>query len=623
MPIIPVVGRRSPKMRLIIAALYLALSLGAVTMVYPFLIMISTSFTSEVDSNEFRPIPRYFYDDRMLYRKYIEAKYNEDIPKFNTNLSNDIPEFKKVPVPTHINQRAVSEWMSFKQSLPDTYLMLDSTASLSRITPEVRNRYQRWLSARYHGSLKEINRVYSENNQTWDDVTIPVDDWNLRSYQPVLNRKYREFLEFRAKLPERYFVAANGDGVFQDWLRLRYGAEVDTLNKQWGTYYKDRFAVRLSERVPARPQAAKDWEEFVRNELPAQFVAADPQAGPLYQKFLVKEYENDIRLLNQRYSTHYAAFTAIPLPAPTKIPVAGMPQADWISFVSEVLPAQQMHLTTPEILYRHFLAQKYHTATGLNSAWGVKTYASFEQVSPPYLEADWVEMTHDRKAIKHEFLVRNYREVFNYLVLHGRALWNTMVLVIGLMAVTLVVNPLCAYGLSRFNLPQTYKILLFLLATMSFPAEVSAIPRFLLLKHLHLLNTYWALILPAMANGYSIFLLKGFFDSLPRELYEAATIDGAGEPLMFTKITIPLSMPVMAVIALSTFTSAYGSFMWALLVCQNPKMWTLMVWLSQMQQWAPTFVMFAALVLAAIPTLLVFVFCQNIIMRGIIIPTEK
>ena len=92
---------------------------------------------------------------------------------------------------------------------------------------------------------------------------------------------------------------------------------------------------------------------------------------------------------------------------------------------------------------------------------------------------------------------------------------------------------------------------------------------------------------------------------------------------MFTKITIPLSLPVMAVIALHTFTAAYGSFMWALLVCQNPKMWTLMVWLSQMQQWAPTFVMFAALVLAAIPTLLVFVLCQNVIMRGIIIPTEK
>jgi len=232
-------------------------------------------------------------------------------------------------------------------------------------------------------------------------------------------------------------------------------------------------------------------------------------------------------------------------------------------------------------------------------------------------------MMADRKAIKHEFLVRNYREVFNYIVLHGRSLWNTMVLVLGLLSVTLVVNPLCAYGLSRFKLPQTYKILLFLLATMSFPAEVSAIPRFLLLKQFHLLNTYWALILPAMANGYSIFLLKGFFDSLPAELYEAATLDGASESLMFTQITVRLSLPVMAVIALGTFNSAYGSFMWAFIVCQNEGMWTLMVWLQQMSMWASQSMIFAALVVAAIPTLLVFIFMQRVIMQGVIIPMEK
>ena len=232
-------------------------------------------------------------------------------------------------------------------------------------------------------------------------------------------------------------------------------------------------------------------------------------------------------------------------------------------------------------------------------------------------------MERDRAAIRREFLVRNYREVIDYVALHGPAVWNTFVLCAGLLVVTLIVNPLCAYALSRYNLPSTYKILLFLLATMAFPAEVSAIPNFLLLKQLHLLNTYWALILPAMANGYAIFLLKGFFDSLPRELYEAGTIDGASEARMFTTITLPMSKPVLAVIALGTFTTAYGSFLWAFLVCQDPNKWTLMVWLSQMQSWAPMPVIFAALALAALPTLLVFIFCQNIIMRGIIVPTEK
>jgi len=122
-------------MRLIIAMLYTVLTLGAITMVYPFLIMVSTSFTSEVDSDEFAPVPSYFYDDAMLFRKYVEAKYNEDIPKFNAYLSNDIPEFKKVEVPANINQQMVDDWLAFKKTLPDTYKMLGGTTNLSRITP--------------------------------------------------------------------------------------------------------------------------------------------------------------------------------------------------------------------------------------------------------------------------------------------------------------------------------------------------------------------------------------------------------------------------------------------------------------------------------------------------------
>jgi multiple sugar transport system permease protein len=165
--------------------------------------------------------------------------------------------------------------------------------------------------------------------------------------------------------------------------------------------------------------------------------------------------------------------------------------------------------------------------------------------------------------------------------------------------------------------------LFFLMATMAFPAEVSLIPGFLLLKDLNLLNTFWALIVPGAANGYAIFLLKGFFDSLPRELYESAMIDGASEWRMFWGITMSLSKPILAVIALGAFTGAYGAFMFALLVCQDERMWTIMVYLYQLQQEFSQPVVFASLIVAAVPTLLVFVFCQNIIMRGIVVPVEK
>jgi multiple sugar transport system permease protein len=242
-----------------------------------------------------------------------------------------------------------------------------------------------------------------------------------------------------------------------------------------------------------------------------------------------------------------------------------------------------------------------------------------------------------------------------------------------------LVNPLAAYALSRYKPPSQYKILLICMATMAFPAAVTMIPAFLLLKrfplwsilggaagfavaiwllskffknlgenvrlvlslgvgivvgwwlvpavtdrpYISLLNTFAALVLPGMVNGYLIFLLKGFFDSLPRELYEAADLDGASEWTKFWSFTMNLSKPILAVVALGAFTGAYSQFMMALIIIPDRNMWTLMVWIFQLQSQAHQAVIYASLVIGAIPTFLIFVFCQGIIMRGIVVPTEK
>jgi multiple sugar transport system permease protein len=141
--------------------------------------------------------------------------------------------------------------------------------------------------------------------------------------------------------------------------------------------------------------------------------------------------------------------------------------------------------------------------------------------------------------------------------------------------------------------------------------------------YISLLNTFAALVLPSVASGYSIFLLKGFFDSLPRELYEAADLDGASEWTKFWSFTMNLSKPILAVIALGAFTGAYSQFMMALIIIPDQNMWTIMIWIFQLQSQAHQAVVYASLVIGAIPTFLIFVFCQGIIMRGIVVPTEK
>ncbi|MBQ5530588.1 MAG: carbohydrate ABC transporter permease [Kiritimatiellae bacterium] len=220
----------------------------------------------------------------------------------------------------------------------------------------------------------------------------------------------------------------------------------------------------------------------------------------------------------------------------------------------------------------------------------------------------------------------NYRLVLEYLFIRGRAFFNTLVLVVLSVLVSLTVNPLAAYALSRFRLASTEKIILFLLATSAFPAAVTAIPGFLLMRDLGLLNTFAALVLPGAASGMSIFILKGFFDALPRELYEAAEIDGAPETTVFLRITLPMAKPILAVNALNSFLHAYASWEWAFLVCNKESHWTLAVWLYQMS--AETFIsqpwcVMAAFAVVSIPTAAVFIMCQKLILRGIVLPTMK
>jgi multiple sugar transport system permease protein len=120
-----------------------------------------------------------------------------------------------------------------------------------------------------------------------------------------------------------------------------------------------------------------------------------------------------------------------------------------------------------------------------------------------------------------------------------------------------------------------------------------------------------------------IYLLKGFFDSLPQELYESGQLDGAKEITMMWKIAFPLSRPVLGYLALVAFMGAYGAFLFAFLIAQDRSMWTLMVSMYQLQLVAPKAVVMAGLTIAALPTLLVFLAAQRVILRGIVLPGER
>jgi multiple sugar transport system permease protein len=287
---------------------------------------------------------------------------------------------------------------------------------------------------------------------------------------------------------------------------------------------------------------------------------------------------------------------------------------------AECLP--HIELDSFEFRWRDWLKAKYGTPAACSAAHG-RSYASFETIPLKLDEYDaWLMLQH-RGAIVREFLVRNYLHVFDFLFRHGSALKVTFLYVALNVLLHLLINPLAAYALSRHRMRFGHWILLICVLTMAFPAEVGSIPRFLLIRELGLLNTIWALVLPGAAHGFSIFMLKSFFDGLPQELYEAAAIESASELWMFRNVTLALTKPILAVTAFGAFTSAYGAFLFALVIAPDERMWTISVWLYQFQQGASDPARFASLVVASVPVLVAFCVMQRFILRGIVLPVER
>lgn len=639
MPLLPQVGRRSRKNRLLISSIYTVLLLGSVTMVYPFLMMVSSSFTSHIDYADFVLVPEYLVNENRLMMKYLlhkgnlqferklEEFYRPVIRKFNDPKGAPTPDFQiDQMLDKEGTVRWIADWYEFKKSLPLRYTMPFFIQWTPFYGGPVLDKYRVFLRKRYDNDITKLNRAYGETNEFFEEAAPPYlrEEYVARVWMPQDTLKSREWNEFRETLSPVETQVVSGEDIYHIFLEERRYPTIEALNAAYGTDYEGFWQIRLPESLPEHPVIAADWEQFVRTRWPLRFLKL-AKGEAEYRAFLREKY-GTIDRYNESYRAHASSFDEIPFAQTYPWVHAGensRPAYDWARFVRFAAPADGFRLETTEGVYRDFLESTFGAIDRLNEAYETD-HDAFGDVTPPYLESSAYEVRKDRWRLRWDYATRSYRIVTAYMLLHGRAFLNTFILVVSIVLVRLTVNPLAAFALSKMKLPFTRQALLFLVGTMAFPEAVGMIPNFLLLKELRLLNTYWAIILPAAANGYTIFILKNFFDGLPQELFEYGTLEGARPLQQFWHIALPLNRPIFAVIALQAFGFAYGSFMWAFVVCQKKSMWTLMVWLQQFAvQWGTGPIMTAGLVLAAIPTLLVFLFCQRIIIRGIPLPTFK
>ncbi|MEO3929914.1 carbohydrate ABC transporter permease [Plantactinospora sp. CA-294935] len=216
---------------------------------------------------------------------------------------------------------------------------------------------------------------------------------------------------------------------------------------------------------------------------------------------------------------------------------------------------------------------------------------------------------------------QNYADAWNNLDL-AKLLFNTFYYAAGALLFQLVLDTAAAYSLSKLRPVFGNAILGLMLATLMIPAMVLIVPQYvtvidLPILHINLLDSPFAIWLPLVANAFNIFLLKRFFDSIPEDLMAAAVMDGATPLRTLWSIILPMSRPILGVVSIFAVTAVWKDFLWPKLVMPSPETRTVSVGIYAFSGGTPMNVVIAASVIAAIPTVVIFLIFQRNIMSGL------
>ncbi|MGW1050519.1 carbohydrate ABC transporter permease [Streptomyces sp. NPDC002521] len=223
--------------------------------------------------------------------------------------------------------------------------------------------------------------------------------------------------------------------------------------------------------------------------------------------------------------------------------------------------------------------------------------------------------------VPHHWHLGGYRDAWDLMQL-PQHLWNTVVQAAGAWAFQLVFCTAAAYALSKLR-PAFGKVILGgILATLMVPAQALVVPKYLTaadlpLIHTSLLNDPLGIWLPAVANAFNLYLLKRFFDQLPRDVLEAAEIDGAGKLRILWSVVLPMSRPVLGVVSIFALVAVWQDFLWPLMVFSDTDKQPISVALVQLSQNIQLTVLIAAMVIASVPMVALFLVFQRHIIAGI------
>lgn len=214
--------------------------------------------------------------------------------------------------------------------------------------------------------------------------------------------------------------------------------------------------------------------------------------------------------------------------------------------------------------------------------------------------------------------LENYREAFRRANF-GHLFFNSVLISGTIVLAGLVVNSLFGYALARFRFPGKNKVLAAIIALIIVPLEAYAIPLLYMMAKVRLIDTYTVQILPFIANPFFIYLFYTFYLSFPKELEEAARVDGAGPVTIFARIAVPLARPAYATVAILSFLFAWGQLLWPVLVTRGPEVRPLPLGMAEFQNLPPILwgQIMAYAAMMTLPLLVLFLAFQSAFVRGV------
>ncbi|MFI8165089.1 carbohydrate ABC transporter permease [Streptomyces sp. NPDC085931] len=201
----------------------------------------------------------------------------------------------------------------------------------------------------------------------------------------------------------------------------------------------------------------------------------------------------------------------------------------------------------------------------------------------------------------------------------ARSLWNSVVVAVLHTAGILLICSLAGYGLARIPYRHANKVFYAVLATLMVPTAVTFVPSFVLVSSLGWVDSYRGLIVPGLFSGFTCFLFRQYFLGFPKELEEAARVDGLGYWGAYWRVVVPNSLNFFAAIATITFINGWNAFLWPLVIGQDPSAWTVQVALSSYMtnQTVNYHLIFMATAISILPLVFVFLFLQRWLVQGI------